>query len=196
VFTYFPDPFATGDFVPSTNECIVCGEAPGIIYAGSTAEVEEFDECICPWCIADGSAHRRLNASFVDRDGIGQHANGNWDAVPDSVAEEVAFRTPAFGGWQEERWYAHCGDAAVFLGYAGKLELSGVWAGALDGIRRDFGYRYYGETHWQKWFDALHADGREAAWSFRHWQDRTADATAYVFQCRHCGMLGGYLDFV
>jgi len=46
-----------------------------------------------------------------------------WESVPTEVVEEIAFRTPGFSGWQSERWYTHCGDAAEFLGPMGKEDL-------------------------------------------------------------------------
>ena len=65
---------------------------------------------ICPWCIADGTAAARFGAAFTDAAGVGGY--GDWDDVPPSVVDEVSQRTPGFTGWQQERWWTHCGDAA------------------------------------------------------------------------------------
>src|SRR4051812_22558639 len=104
-FTYHPDPVGSGSIIPSEAICIVCGQARGYVYAGPvySASDEELDDAICPWCIADGSAHERFDAEFTDTSGIGGY--GDWEDVPQAVVEEVAYRTPGFNGWQQEMWY-------------------------------------------------------------------------------------------
>jgi uncharacterized protein CbrC (UPF0167 family) len=52
---------------------------------------------VCPWCIADGSAHEKFGVEFTDWASIG---GGHWEAVSEEIANEVAFRTPGFSGWQ------------------------------------------------------------------------------------------------
>jgi uncharacterized protein len=99
-FKYHPDPGSTGHVIKCDTECVCCGEARGFIYRGPVYALEEYDQCICPWCIADGSAHKNLGASFTDEVGIG--GGGNWDEVPEEIVEEVAYRTPGFSGWQQE----------------------------------------------------------------------------------------------
>src|SRR5690242_9348045 len=117
-FKYHPDPIGTGSVVESTVVCPCCGKARGYTYQGPVfSEHDNLDQCLCPWCIADGSAHEKFDADFTDPDGVGDY--GSWDAVPQSVVQEVACRTPGFTGWQQERWWTHCGDAAAFLGLAG-----------------------------------------------------------------------------
>lgn len=112
-FKYHPNPFSTGAFEDSDATCRCCGEARGCIYAGSVYAVEDMEYCICPWCIADGSAHEKFDCEFTDSAGVG--AREDWDDVPMKVIEEVAHRTPGFTGIQEEMWWTHCGDAAQFL---------------------------------------------------------------------------------
>jgi uncharacterized protein CbrC (UPF0167 family) len=101
-FKYHPDPLATGSVIKSDAECVCCGEARGYVYAGPVYAEEEYEQSICPWCIADGSAHDDLGATFTDEDGIGGH--GEWDDVQQDVIDEVAHRTPGFTGWQQEQW--------------------------------------------------------------------------------------------
>jgi uncharacterized protein CbrC (UPF0167 family) len=174
-FKYHPDPVATGSVVESDAECVCCGQARGLIYDGPTYAVEEYESCICPWCIADGSAHEQLDASFTDEAGVG--GCGQWDAVPEAVVSEVAHRTPGFSGWQQEQWWTHCGDAARFLGRAGRTELEGFGPAAIDAIRASTGLDDGPE--WRRFFAAL---------------DKEGSPTAYVFQCSICGALGGYQD--
>jgi uncharacterized protein len=112
-FRYHPDPIATGSIVESEYDCVCCGQRRGYIYTGPVYAIEEHVEDICPWCIASGDAHAKLDADFTDTVAIG---GGAWDEVPAAVIEEIAFRTPGFAGWQQERWWTHCGDGAEFIG--------------------------------------------------------------------------------
>jgi len=174
-FKYHPDPVATGSVLRSEAECCCCGKSRGHIYTGPVYALEEYDACICPWCIADGSAHEKLDASFSDEEGIG--GGGLWDEVPEEVVEEVAYRTPGFSGWQQEQWWTHCGDAAQFLGRAGRKELETFGPEAIAAIMESAGLDEGPE--WQGFFAALDKDG---------------SPTAYVFRCAKCGALGGYQD--
>jgi uncharacterized protein len=173
-FRYHADPAGTGSVVASEEPCACCGDRRGYVYTGPVFAEEELDGRLCPWCIADGSAHEKVDASFVDEAGVGGY--GDWAQVPCSVVEEVAFRTPSFAGWQQERWFTCCNDAAVFLGRAGSKELDGRWAPALDEIRRECGME---GTDWERYRASL---------------DRESGPTAYVFRCDHCGRFGGYSD--
>jgi uncharacterized protein CbrC (UPF0167 family) len=173
-FKYHPDPIATGSVVESDEECVCCGRARGLIYQGPVYAIEEYESCLCPWCIADGSAHEQLGASFTDEVGVG--GGGAWDAVSEAVVDEVAHRTPGFSGWQQERWWTHCGDAALFLGRAGKAELEAFGPSAIEAIRADTGLD---EARWRPFFAGLDKDG---------------SPTAYLFRCSTCGALGGYQD--
>ncbi|MBK7973366.1 MAG: CbrC family protein [Deltaproteobacteria bacterium] len=103
-FTYHPDPIRTGVIEPSSATCVACDRARGWIYTGPVYAHEELDSALCPWCIADGSAAERFDASFVD----GHYLAG---AVADGVIDEVRHRTPGYVSWQGDRWAVHCGDA-------------------------------------------------------------------------------------
>lgn len=174
-FRYHPDPIATGSVKPSEAVCKACGRARGLIYTGPVyGGRENYRDAICPWCIADGSAHEKFEVEFADASGVGGY--GDWDKVPDAVVEEVAYRTPCFIGWQQERWFTHCGDAAEFLAIVGWAELEAFGSGAVDAIREECGLE--GE------------DGETYLRSL----DRDRGPTAYIFRCRHCGRLGGYSD--
>jgi len=174
-FRYHPDPVSTGNVVESDAECCCCGQARGYIYTGPVYATEEYEECICPRCIADGSAHEKLGASFTDEAGIGGY--GDRDAVPEEVIDEVAYRTPGFSGWQQEQWWTHCGDAGQFLGRAGRKEMELLGPEAVAAIRDSAGFEEGGD--WIRFFAALNKDG---------------SPTAYVFRCVKCGKLGGYQD--
>ncbi|MBN1360333.1 MAG: CbrC family protein [Sedimentisphaerales bacterium] len=174
-FKYHPDPVGTGSVVESDTTCVCCGKRRGYIYVGPVYAVEEYDQCVCPWCIADGSAHEKLDAAFTDEDGIGGY--GMWDNVSEDVIAEVAYRTPGFCGWQQEQWWTHCGDAALFLGRAGRKELEAFGPDAIAAVRESGGHDDGPE--WDQILAALDKDG---------------SPNAYVFRCPKCGRVGGYWD--
>ena len=67
-------------------------------------------------CIADGSAHKKFDATFVDSEAFP-------DGTPDDAVEEIRERTPGFNSWQAEQWPLCCGDTAAFLMPAGIAEI-------------------------------------------------------------------------
>lgn len=178
-FRYHPDPIATGSVVASSGTCLCCGRARGYLYKGPTYCVAELDDCICPWCIADGSAHRKFDLEFVGWDDVGGHEGDLWEAVPRSIADEVAQRTPGFCGWQQERWWSHCADAAAFIGMAGAKEVLAQGAATIEHLRRDLGWEK--GQDFEDYIRSLNTEG---------------DPTAYLFRCLHCGEVGGYSDFL
>jgi uncharacterized protein CbrC (UPF0167 family) len=112
-FKYHPSPLSTGSIEDSEAICECCGQARGYMYRGPiycAAAVRN----VCPWCIADGSAHAKWDAEFTDSASI-----GNWGRcceISSEIRREVAYRTPGFSAIQQARWWTHCGDAAEFLG--------------------------------------------------------------------------------
>jgi hypothetical protein len=174
-FKYHPDPVGTRNVKASDTSCVCCGQVRGWVYVGPVYAKGSFEDCICPWCVADGSAHERFDAEFTDSAGVG--GGGLWDSVPDSVVEEVAFRTPGFYGWQQEQWWTHCNVAARFLGRAGRRELEALGPEAVAAIQASTGLTDGPE--WSEFLAGLEKDG---------------SPTAYVFECSACGALGGYQD--
>jgi uncharacterized protein CbrC (UPF0167 family) len=167
-FPYHPNPLATGSVEAFETQCASCGQRRGFIYRGPVYSVEEVVDRLCPWCIADGSAAEKFEAEFTD---VG------WGVPPDvppPVVQEVATRTPGFSGWQQEHWLYHCGDAAAFLGRAGWVELQ-RYPEAIESLRQEVGP----SEELERYLTALDADG---------------DATAYLFQCRHCQRHLAYSD--
>lgn len=174
-FRYHPDPIATGSIEASDTECMVCKRARGYIYTGPVYSEEELGDLICPWCIADGTAHERFDAEFTDLASIG--GGDKWEEVADAIAEEVAYRTPGFSGWQQEKWFTHCDDAAAFLGVVGHDELKVMGPEATEAIRSE---AELSGREWERYFKALNKEG---------------SPTAYIFRCLHCGAYGGYSDY-
>jgi uncharacterized protein CbrC (UPF0167 family) len=148
-----------------------CGEQRGFVYAGPVYANDELRGVLCPWCIADGSAHTNFDAEFTSAERVG------WpDRLGPAIVEEVAFRTPGFNGWQQERWVAHCADAAAFLGPAGAAELTHGGLEAVESVRVDVGME---GQEWERYAASLNRD---------------LGPTAYIFRCLHCGRFGGYSD--
>jgi len=174
-FRYHPDPIATGSIEASDKTCVCCGRQRGFIYVGPAYCEQNLVECLCPWCIADGSAHIMFKVEFTDMALVGGCLRRI--QLPTSVVEEIGFRTPGFAGWQAERWMACCGDAAAFVGRAGHLELRAQWSAAVSSIQDDCGL--WDGPDWEAYFRAL---------------DRDGSPTAYVFRCLHCGRYLGYSD--
>jgi len=173
-FKYHPDPVGTGSIIASDVECKGCGLTRGWIYTGPVYCKEDLDDLICPWCIYDGIAHSKFDAEFVDPEAVG--GCGAWSSVPQSILEEVCFRTPSFNGWQQERWFAHCNDAAIFIGCAGKPELERLDRAAIEAIKLESGFD---EDQWAEYYEQMDADH---------------GPTAYLFRCWHCAAWGGYSD--
>ena len=176
-FAYHPDPVKTGSVEPSDIRCKCCGQSRGFIYTGQPYGPHDgLRRALCPWCIADGSAHQKFDAMFTPTRNIGDY--GDRQPVPQRVVEEVAYRTPGFTGWQEESWIAHCGDAAEFLGPASYADVMGYGEPLVHKLKKQAGFRT--ESEWQEFLTSL--DGKNGC-------------IVWVFKCRKCGELDCYMDF-
>lgn len=107
----------------------------------------------------------KFGAKFTDTAGVGGY--GEWENIADEIVAEVACRTPGFSGWQQERWFTHCGDAGEFLGAAGEAELRRDGSEAVEAVRNEAGLS--GED-WRAYLQAL---------------DKESSPTAYIFKCLH-----------
>ncbi|MBL6854053.1 MAG: CbrC family protein [Alphaproteobacteria bacterium] len=173
-FKYHPDPLASGSIKLSEAVCVCCERARGYVYDGAPyAEADDLEDAICPWCIADGSAHAKFDATFADD----HHLVGK---VPDAVTEEVTQRTPGFSSWQTEEWLTCCNDACAFLEPVGTKETEARYPAALPILRAHF------ESAW-----GMDAEEAETMCRSLH---RDGSPTAYIFQCLHCRTLHAYAD--
>lgn len=173
-FRYYPAPVKNGSIIKSPTKCVCCKKVRSHVYRGPAYSDKDHFEKICPWCIADGSAHKKLGVEFFCRDSVG--GNGDWDKVSASVVKEIAERTPSFSGWQQENWWTHCGDAAKYLGRAGKKELRKFGTDAVEAVRN---YIKYDKDEEHALMNSL---------------DKNGSPVAYIFKCTKCGKLGGYWD--
>lgn len=173
-FPYHPDPILSGSIVPSEKKCACCSQQRGYIYTGPVyTEEDGLDNALCPWCIADGSASERYDATFVDEAAI----EGE---VPEEVIRALSTRTPGFNAWQQERWFACCGDAMAFVEPFGAPELQGKYI------------RMQGDAMMQIVHELGISGG--AATRTMNSLDREKGPTAYLFACRHCDTKRLYID--
>ena len=175
VFRYHPDPVASGSIEASDAQCACCGQRRRFIYTGPAYSEEELEDALCPWCIADESAHAKFDASFAGTDELPSD-------VPRETVDEIEHRTPGFNSWQEGRWLGCCGDAAAFLEPVGYEEIRARYP-QLEGalmmyIVHELALSGAAATHF---LQGLHRD---------------RGATAYIFACRHCDAKPFYIDFL
>lgn len=172
-FRYHPDPLASGSIVEADRPCVVCGQRRGYLYDVTPYGEAEDVEDICPWCIADGSAHEELDVTFVDADVLA-------DAVSEEVLTEVTCRTPGFANWQGDEWPTCCDDATAFLKPVGIKE-----------VRQDH-YEWEGLLMGHIVHEMQISGG--AAMHLLGSLDRDSGPTAYAFQCLNCNRMHFYID--
>lgn len=163
-FRYHPDPVATGAVQESTAVCECCGRARGFIYTGAVYAEDEVEQ-ICPWCIADGSAAAKFDASFVDDHPLVEAA------LPAEIIGEVTRRTPGYESWQPETWLVHCKDACEFHGDASVEDVRNATPETKQLWMEEY---ELGEEDWLDVTDAYQPGG---------------DPALYKFVCRHCGLV-------
>ena len=172
-FRYHPDPVASGSIVESNEPCACCGQRRGYLYPTPIYSEEDVEPGLCPWCIADGSAQRKFDCTFVDSEAFAE------DTPADTVTE-ITERTPGYAAWQAEQWPSCCGDATAFLEPAGIDQIRGRYR-ALEG-------QVLSHIIYQ-----LGISGG-AATRFLGSLDRDRGPTVYVFRCLRCESLHFHLD--
>lgn len=172
-FRFHPDPVASGSVVPSTDRCACCGAARGYVYVGPVYAEDDLDDALCPWCIADGEAHRRFGATFVDSEAF------DADAEPVHI-DAIVERTPGFNAWQPERWPSCCGEPAAFVTPAGIGDIRARYR-RLEGALMTY---------------IVHELSISGGAAGRLLESLTPDGspTAYIFQCLHCDGMPVYVD--
>ena len=165
-FRYHPDPIDTGSVTESDATCVVCGDERGFIYVGPVYAEDDFEDSICPWCVADGSAHESLGATFVDSESFAAD-------TPDAVIAEISERTPGYSAWQAEEWPSCCRDATAFIGPVGIAEIRAKHRELEGFVLRQIIY-------------GLGISGG-AATRLLESLKRDTSPTAYLFKCLHCG---------
>lgn len=168
VFRYHPNPLETGAFQESETDvvCDCCGKTTRFFYTDHFFTEKDISQ-LCPDCIASGEAARKYDGCFQDEccmdDGVGD---------PEKL-DELIHRTPAYSGWQQEYWRAHCGDYCAFLGYVGARELLAL--GILEEILDD--------PIWDEEERSMIQDSVNGG-----------SVQCYLFQCLHCGKYLVWMD--
>jgi uncharacterized protein CbrC (UPF0167 family) len=160
-FTYHPDPVATGMFISKEAVCPCCEKPTEIVYASQPYCVDEVED-LCPWCIADGSAAEKYEATFVDDLPLVEAE------LDEEIIEAVTCRTPGYISWQQEAWLTCCGDACEFHGDLEKAELAILPEDTISEFRDE---HEIDEELWK----SLQA----------HYEPKGSPAI-YKFVCRHC----------
>jgi uncharacterized protein len=165
-FRFHTDPPALTSVEPSALTCACCGTARGYRVNSNYGPVSY--DCICPWCVADGSAHARLDASFVQ---------DIWGDVAPELADELHQRNPGYESWQGENWPAHCGEPCIFHGDLPQHEILALppEAEAL----------FLAENDWIDFWDDLKAS----------YSGGNAHEALYKFVCGQCGLWRITIDF-
>jgi len=175
-FRYHPDPVATGSVKPNDDStpCLGCNRIRDYIYVGPvySEKFHYLSGCLCPWCVADGSAAKQFGAAFVDA--------GIMEGISDEVRKTIGAKTPGFEAWQQEEWLTCCGDAAAYLGPAGAAELKKNFPEAIKALTE-----YVKENY--------EIEGDELK-EFISGLSKDDQPTAYVFRCLHCQRYLGYAD--
>lgn len=160
LFRYHPDPVATRAIAVTDETCASCHQARGYRVTGHYGP--QTYSCICPWCVADGKAARRLILSFV---------HDSEDELPARIWDELTHRTPGYESWQGERWLTHCGDACAFHGDVPPEDISRLPA--------DVEARFLAENDWiDDWDDLKSA-----------YTSGNSDVALYTFVCLHCRLV-------
>lgn len=170
-FKFHPNPFFTNTVIlDRKTRCVCCNNARGYIYTGHVYSGHDLDDSLCPWCIADGSAHEKFEAEFVD------HITKQ---LPSDVEAELRFRTPSYRPWQSVYWLVCCGAPAEYWGTIDRLSIRQEWAEAQPLLRA--------------LINAQDDDDR----FIRYMNDLDTElgAGAYIFRCKKCRKLLAHTDF-
>jgi|SRR5690606_7321712 len=171
-FRFHPDPVRSGSVARSDVLCEACGRTRGWAYAGPCHAETELDGRLCPWCIADGTAHARFDVTFHD---VVLPAD-----VDPGIADEIEQRTPGFATFQPIDWPACCG---VPMGYVEPCGIAEVRA-------------RHAQLEGELMATIVHDLGRSGAAARRMLESlRRDDAPCvHVFACAACGARRGQID--
>lgn len=169
-FVYHPDPIATGMVKAKDVQCPCCERKTGFAYVRNPyceAEVED----LCPWCIADGSAAQKFDATFVDDHPLAQAG------LKPEIIDEVVRRTPGYISWQQDSWLVCCNDACEFHGDLKKEEMTSLPHETIAEFKKE---HRVDDRIWGELLDDYSPGGSPAI---------------YKFVCRHCRKIHLGFDF-
>lgn len=111
-FPYHRDPVASGSIRETEAPCECCGEDRGVAYNG-VIYCRQSPETLCPWCIANGTAATKYDASFFDADFVDDDLEPV--ELPAERHSEVFSKTIGFSTFNPIGWWVHCGEPAEFV---------------------------------------------------------------------------------
>ncbi len=167
-FKYHPNPIETGSIKLSDKICACCKKARGYIYTASVYSIFDLDESICPWCIADGSAAEKFDATFNN--------SGLESNISNEIIEQISKRTPGYECWQTYIWLFHCDDGCEFHGDLSKQEANDLDENAIR--------KFCVEN------DLNEEEGKEII----QYYEKGGNPAIYKFVCRHCAKIKLYTD--
>jgi uncharacterized protein len=179
-FKYHPNAYQLDLFKKSKKACQCCGQVRGVVYDSSIYAVADLN-AICPWCIADGSAAKKLDAAFIQtiEPPDGNHLKPlTLDAT---IIDELRHRTPGYVSWQGEYWLTHCEDGCEFHGDLKQDELLTLPEATLSLFKKEHDYLFR-PRNW----------GSIEAFNENYFP--AGDIALYKFVCRHCGFIRLYCD--
>ena len=168
-FKYHKNPLKTETFKHSGKICPACGQKKGYAYIHSLFGKDDEVECLCPWCIHDGSAAKKYKGEFIsDYD---KHININQYFI-----DELLHRTPLMETWQGIVWPAHCDDFCEFIDYV-------IWDDIKQmGIEKEI----------EK--DLLENNKSFTVSEVKENLERDSSMTGYLFRCLKCGKHHLHID--
>jgi uncharacterized protein CbrC (UPF0167 family) len=169
VFKYHPNCAKLGIFEKAARhpeECQCCGRETKYYYSAMMYCEEDVD-CLCPDCIANGTAAEKFDGTF---------SQDVEELVDDQTKTDELFkRTPGYVSWQGEYWLTHCNDYCAFIGDVGVKELADM--GIAEEVFADYAKMVR--------FDIEHV---------KKYLTKGGNMSGYLFQCLHCGKYRLWVD--
>lgn len=160
-FKYHPNVWKQNVFKKAFDDEVMvcqCCNRPLEFYIDKVYSSQDID-CICPKCVADGSAFDKFNATFI------QDAELDKVSVQE-IKDELLKKTPGYDSWQGEHWLACCND---FCEYIGETSIAELKAMKIDKeVIAD--YKESNEYHYENCADHL----------------GNGVLRGYLFRCLHC----------
>ncbi|MCC7064395.1 MAG: CbrC family protein [Planctomycetes bacterium] len=172
-FRFHPEPLLSGAIETSDAECGVCGQTRGFVYAGPCYVEDDFDAQLCPWCIADGSAHRKFGVTF--------HELELPPEIEVEVLDEIEERTPGITSFNPVEWPVCCKAPMAYLEPAGKKEIQKRHAKLPPALVAQMAEEFeLPPAEAQQLFDSLQRD---------------ESPCAHIFRCAACEAVRAQIDF-
>jgi uncharacterized protein len=115
-FRFHPEPLRSGSVEPASIVCNACEQPRDHVYVGNCYVEDDFDGEVCPWCIADGTAHQRFGMTFHEA----EPPSGTVDMA---LVDELEERTPGLCSDSPVTWPWCCDMPMAYVEPAGHAEL-------------------------------------------------------------------------